>query len=96
MTQNELDILCVNTQSMLGLQAWELIQFIKIQDSSADVFTARHLALHGLMRSIKDYKMTDETLTDAQINEIQSKINLLLFQDKQVWDNSMPYKFGWP
>ena len=96
MTQNEIDILCVNTQSMAGLQGWELVQLLKANDSSALAMVSRHMALHGLMHSIKDIKLIQGVLTDAQLYDVQSKINLLLFQDKQAWDNSMPYKFGWP
>lgn len=94
MTQEQLDILCVNTQSMLGLQGWELVQYLQQSDASALAYASRHLALHGLMNSIKDMVITDEPINDEIIYGVQSKIYTLLLQDKNAWDNSVPLRFG--
>jgi hypothetical protein len=94
MTQEQLDILCVNTQSMLGMQGWELIKLLSIGDRSSLSYASRHLALHGLMNSIKDMVISDEILTDQEIFDVQGKIYLLLLQDKNAWDNSIPLQFG--
>lgn len=94
MTQQQLDTLCVNTQSMLGLQGWELVHYLSTGDASTIAYASRHLALHGLMNSLKDLVLADEVLTDIQIFDVQGKIYLLLLQDKNAWDNAVPLRFG--
>ena len=78
MEQQEIDILCVNTQSKLGKQGAKLVEMISTGDISAPVFTAKHLALHSLMRSIKDYDVTSLVLTDEQQFTAQEKITDLI------------------
>ena len=94
MTQEQVDILCVNTQSMLGIQGYELVELLRAGDPSCLAYSSRHLALHALMASIKDVKLTDGYLSDSQIYDVQSNIYLLLMQDKNAWDNSIPLRFG--
>ena len=74
MTQTEVDILCVNTQSELGLQGSVLVKMIRTGDLSAPAMAANHMALNGLMRAIKDYDVTSEVLSDDELFGIQEKI----------------------
>lgn len=78
MTQEQLDILCVNTQSNLGLQGAVLVDLIQNGDLSAQALTATHFALHGHMRAIKDYDIATGDLTDAELELAEDNINLLL------------------
>lgn len=96
MTQDELDILCVNSQSMAGFQGWEMVEYLRNGDPSSMAYISRHMALHGCIHAIKDVDIDNTSLTDQQLYDIQAKINMLLLQDKNVWDNSMPYKFNQP
>ena len=51
MTQENIDILCVNTQTELGLQGVVLVRLIKNGDISAQAYGANHMALHSHMRA---------------------------------------------
>jgi len=84
MTQLNLDILCVNTQSALGLQGAALVNCIKSGDLSAQAFVANHFALHGHMKAIMDYDMDSENLTDEQLFIAEENI-IRLIADCARW-----------
>ena len=84
MTQENIDILCVNTQSALGVQGAALVKLIKSGDLSAQAFVADHFALHGHMKAIKDYSIADGVLTDQELFTAQQNITRLV-NDSQRW-----------
>lgn len=84
MTQENLDILCVNTQCELGDQGAILVRLIKSGDMSAQAFVAGHFALHGHMRAIKDYSIANGDLTDEELFIAEENI-IRLIADCQRW-----------
>ncbi len=84
MTQENLDILCVNTQCILGDQGAVLVNLIKGGDMSAQAFAASHFALHGQMRVIKDYSIANGSLTDEELYIAEENI-IRLVADCARW-----------
>lgn len=74
MIQSEVDVLCVNAQSMLGQQGGNLVDMIFVGDVSAPAFAAKHMALYAQMRAVKDYVISSENLTDEQLFSAQENI----------------------
>ena len=68
------DILCVNSQSELGQQGVRLVRLIKRGDIGAGSFAINHMAMHGLMRAVKDTNDSVLTLTAADIHAIDQKM----------------------
>ena len=82
MTQTELDTYVVNLQVYLGEQGDELVNMLKYGDASRYGLAARHMALHAIMRALKDYLYSDAVLTDKQIFGMMNKADLLIQQDR--------------
>jgi hypothetical protein len=83
MTQEQLDILCVNTQCDLADQGVVLVRLIKSGDISAQAYAANHFALHGHMKAIKDFSIESGELTDAELFLAQQNITWLVNNPKR-------------
>jgi hypothetical protein len=84
MTQDQLDILCVNTQSDIGDQAVVLVRLIKNVDLSAQAYAANFFALHAHMKSIQHMDIDSGDLTDEQMFLCQQNITWLV-NNAQRW-----------
>jgi hypothetical protein len=74
MTQQQLDYLCINQQSSIGSRGARLVELIRTGDISASALAANILASHGLMMAIKDFDITTDELTNAEMFSAQEKL----------------------
>lgn len=84
MTQDELDILCVNTQCDIGDQGVILVRLIKNGDISAQAYAANFFALHGHMKAIQHFDIDSEELSDEELFLAQQNITWLV-NNAQRW-----------
>ena len=68
------DILCVNAQSELGQQGVRLVRLIRRGDLAAGNFAINHMAMHGLMRAVKDTNNNVLELTAEQLHTADEKM----------------------
>lgn len=88
MTQDQLDILCVNTQIEIGLESSILKDLLEKKDTGALTYATKLMHLHGLMRSIKDFDITSEDLTDQQMFDAEAYINRIINEQNRFFDLS--------
>lgn len=85
MTQQQLDYLCINQQTSIGLRSANLVHLARTGDLSLPAMTANLMASHALMKAIKDLDIVDEVLTDQEIFNIQDKLIQLEKLDEQYY-----------
>ncbi|MFA6916999.1 MAG: hypothetical protein WC222_11420 [Parachlamydiales bacterium] len=73
-TQQQLDYLCINQQSSIGSRTVRLVELARTGDISAPALAANIMASHGLMKAIKDFDVTTDELTDAEMFSAQEKL----------------------
>lgn len=86
MTQQQLDYLCINQQSAIGLRSAKLVDFAQSGDISAPALAANIMASHSLMKAIKDYDIDSDYLTDEELFSIQDKLLDLEGQESQFYE----------
>jgi len=85
MTQQQLDYLCINQQSSIGLRAATLVDYASTGDMSAAALAANLFASHAIMRSIKDVDVADAELTDQEMFDAQEKLIALENSDSTYY-----------
>ena len=85
MTQEQLDILCVNTQTEIGKEVVILKTLISKKDAGTMAYAIKLMHLHSLMRSIKDYDITKGNLTDLELFNSEAFINKIKNEQEQFF-----------
>lgn len=72
MTTQNIDILCVNTQTQLGLDSKKLVRLSRQGDIGTLHYAISHIAMHNLMRALKGTKSGD--ITETQYRKAEANI----------------------
>ena len=86
MEQLELDILCVNSQTEIGLEACVLVDLLENGDKGSVTFANNLIHLNSLMKAIKDVDVDSGELTDQEQMEAQEKIHRIIQLQRKFYD----------